>query len=75
MARPQKARLRPLAETERTALDQITRAGSERADRVARAKAVLAVAAGRSFTAAAQAMGVGRATRWPNWSPASIRKG
>ncbi len=31
---------------------------------------------GRSFTAAAQAAGrVGRATRWPNWSPASIRKG
>jgi transposase len=57
MARPQKAPLRPVAETERTALDQIARAGSERADRVARAKAVLAVAAGGSFTAAAQAAG------------------
>ena len=57
MARPQKAPLRPLTEAERTALDQIARASCERADRVARAKALLAVAGGRSFTAAAQAAG------------------
>ena len=53
MARPQKAPLRPLTEAERAALEQIARASSERADRVARAKALLAVAGGRSFTAAA----------------------
>src|SRR5437016_5430434 len=47
MARPPKAPLRPLTEAERAALDQIARAGSERADRVARAKALLARAAGR----------------------------
>jgi hypothetical protein len=57
MARPPKAPLRPLAEAERTALEQIARAGSERADRAARAKALLAVASGRSFTAAARAAG------------------
>lgn len=57
MARPPKAPLRPLAEAERTALEQIARASSERADRAARAKALLAVASGRSFTAAARAAG------------------
>jgi len=57
MARPPKAPLRPLTEGERAALDQIARAGSERADRVARARALLAVAAGASFTAAARAAG------------------
>jgi hypothetical protein len=57
MARLPKAPLRPLAEAERAALDQVARAGSERADRVARARALLAVAAGASFTAAARAAG------------------
>src|SRR5687767_4162938 len=57
MARPPKAPLRPLAEAERTALEQIARASSERADRAARAKALLAVAGGQSFTAAARAAG------------------
>ena len=57
MARPQKAPLRPVTEAERSALEQIARAGGERAERVARAKALLAVASGRSFTAAARAAG------------------
>jgi transposase len=57
MARPPKAPLRPLAEAERVALEQIARASSERSDRVARAKALLAVAAGASFTAAARTAG------------------
>ena len=38
-------------------MERIARAGSERADRVARAKALLAVADGAPFTAAAQAAG------------------
>jgi transposase len=42
---------------ERTELEAIARTGSERADRVARAKAVVAVADGATFTAAAQAAG------------------
>jgi len=42
---------------ERSALDALAQAGSERADRVARAKALLAVADGASFTAAAQPAG------------------
>ena len=49
--------LRPLSAAERRALEQIARAGSERVDRVARAKARLAVAAGQRFTAAARAAG------------------
>jgi hypothetical protein len=57
MARPPKVPLRPVTPAERAALEQVARAGSERADRVARAKALLAVAAGQSFTAAARAAG------------------
>lgn len=57
MARGRKVVLRPVTAAERETLEQITRARSERADRVARAKALLAVADGASFTAAAQATG------------------
>jgi transposase len=53
----QKAPLRPLTAAERTALEQVARAGSERADRVARARALLAGAAGARFTDAARAAG------------------
>ncbi len=53
MAKLQKAPLRALTEEERRTLMAVARAGSERADRVARAKALLAVAQGASFTAAA----------------------
>jgi transposase len=53
----QKDPLRPLAAAERAALEQVARAGSERADRVARAKALLAVAQGQRFTEAARAAG------------------
>jgi transposase len=53
----QKEPLRALAPAERRALAAVARAGSERADRVARAKALLAVAAGASFAAAARAAG------------------
>jgi hypothetical protein len=56
MQRP-KDPLRLLAAAERRALEQIARAGSERADRVARAKALLAVAGGQRFTEAARLSG------------------
>jgi transposase len=57
MVRPQKEPLRALTDLERTTLKQIARSGAERADRVARAKELLAVAEGAAFTAAARAAG------------------
>jgi winged helix-turn helix protein len=57
IGRPPKEPLRPLTAAERTALEHLSRASSERADRVTRAKLLLAVADGASFTAAAQAVG------------------
>ena len=57
MARRQKEPFRALTATERGALERVARAGSERADRVARAKALLAVADGARFTDAARAAG------------------
>jgi transposase len=57
IGRPPKEPLRPLTPAERATLEQWARATSERADRVARAKLLLAVAAGASFTAAAQRVG------------------
>src|SRR5438093_6747526 len=53
----QKAPLRALREDERAGLRTIARAGSERADRVARAMALLAVADGKPFTEAARLAG------------------
>jgi transposase len=53
----QKEPLRPVTAAERSALEQIARAGSERADRVARAQALLGVAAGQRFTTAARSAG------------------
>jgi transposase len=57
MVRPQKAPLRPLTDLERTTLEQVARSGAERADRVARAKELLAVSDGATFTDAARAAG------------------
>jgi transposase len=57
MTRRQKDPLRPLTEEERTVLEKISRAQSEPASHVARAKALLAVASGQSYTAAARAAG------------------
>lgn len=57
MSRRQKDPLRPLQEEERAVLEQMSRGQSEPASHVARAKALLAVAAGQSYTAAAQAAG------------------
>jgi hypothetical protein len=57
MVRRQNAPLRPVTADERAALERIVRASSERADRVARAKALLAVADGAAFTVAARTAG------------------
>jgi transposase len=57
MATMQKERLRPLTIAEQRELKTIAKASSERVDRVKRATALLAVAGGRSFSAAARAAG------------------
>ena len=57
MARRQKEPLRPLTTDERTELEHVSRADSERADRVAHAKALLAVADGARLDDAARAAG------------------
>ena len=57
MGRAQKEPLRPLTAEERAVLQQVARAEGEPAGCVARAKALLAVADGASFTAAAHRAG------------------
>jgi transposase len=57
MSRRQKDPLRPLSEAERTALSRLRRSPSAPAAQVARARALLAVADGQSYTAAAQLAG------------------
>ena len=54
MTRRQKDPLRPLTEEERKLLARISRSHAEPASHVARAKALLAVADGMSYTAAAK---------------------
>jgi transposase len=58
MSRRQKDPLRALAAEERAALEELSRAQNEPASHVVRARLVLAVAGGQSYTAAAR--GVGR---------------
>jgi len=62
MARHQQEALRALSAAERAALERLSRSGSERADRVRRAQAILAVAEGQSFVAAARRAGLGSST-------------
>ena len=57
MATMQKERLRPLTVAEQRELGAIAKASSERVDRVKRATALLAVARGETFSAAAEAAG------------------
>lgn len=57
MPRPQKEPLRALTPVEQAHLEQLSRSQTQAVARVARAKALLAVAAGHRFTAAAQAAG------------------
>jgi transposase len=60
MARPQKVPLRRVTADERASLEHLARTGSERADRVRRAAALLAVAAGVTFREAAHGTGYRR---------------
>jgi transposase len=62
MGLPQKEPLRPLTAEERVRLERISKATSERVDRVRRARALLAVAQGQSFAQAAAAAGFGSRT-------------
>ncbi len=57
MATMQQERLRPLTAAERRELEQITKASSERVDRVKRATVLRAVAGGETFSGAARAAG------------------
>jgi transposase len=57
MPRPQKEPLRPITPEERAALERLSRAHSAPAALVARAKVLLAVAAGQRYTEAARAAG------------------
>ena len=57
MTRRQKDPLRPLTEEERNLLARISRSHAEPASHVARAKALVAVADGMSYTEAANAAG------------------
>jgi len=57
MSRPPKDPLRPLTDEERAVLTEISRSFSEPASHVAHAKALLAVANGKSYTAAAKEAG------------------
>src|SRR6266508_1202571 len=57
VTRRKKDPLRPPTADERAELERVSRAGSDRADRVARAKALLAVADGAWYTHAAEAAG------------------
>lgn len=57
MSRRQKAPLRPLADAERASLLRLSRSGSAPAAQVARARALLAVAEGQNYTAAARLVG------------------
>ena len=57
MTRRQKDPLRPLTQEEHSILDEISRARSEPASHVERAKILLAVADGATYTAAARSVG------------------
>ena len=57
MATPQKEPLRAISAAERAALERLVQASSERVDRVRRATALLAVAAGRPYAQAARQAG------------------
>ena len=66
MGKPQQEPLRELAETERAALRRMVQASSERVDRVRRARALLTVATGATFAAAAREAGLRSGTTVAN---------
>lgn len=66
MGRRQKTVLRPLSEAERHELQGVAKASSERVDTVKRAKALLCVADGKTFTQAGVSAGLSHEGS-PNW--------
>lgn len=66
MATPQKAPMRALTAEEQVALERLVKRSSERLDRVRRATAILAVAHGASFAAAAREAGLRSGTAVAN---------
>ena len=60
MGARQKMTLRPLSEAEQHVLQRVAKASSERVDTLKRAKALLAVADGRTFTQAGSLSGLSR---------------
>ena len=64
MSRRQKDPLRPLSDTERRSLTRLSRSQSASAAQVARARVLLAVADGQSYTMAAQLAGRDTVGRW-----------
>jgi len=75
MTPPPKERLRALTAEEHAALRRVSRASSERADRVRRATALLAVAAGASFAGAARRAGFRSGTAVANLVARFNRRG
>ena len=74
MATMQKERLRPLMIAEQRAMQRIVKASSERVDRVQRATALLAVAAGASFAAAAPLIGNAQTVIGRRGAPSGSRR-
>lgn len=70
MAHPPNVQLRPLSQAETTELMRLSKATAARLDHIRRARALLAVAAGQSFTAAARRAGF----RSSSTIPALIRR-
>ena len=66
MATPQKESLRALSGEEQATLERVVKRTSERMDQVRRARALLVVAQGESFAAAARAAGLRSATTVAN---------
>jgi transposase len=60
MGRPRREELRALKPEERRELERVVKASSERVDSMKRAKALLAVTAGKNLTSAAQEAGLSR---------------
>ncbi len=75
MARPLLAGVRALADEERATVTRVSQAGSERADRVRRATALLAVAQGQPFARAARPAGFRSGTAAADLVGRSNRRG
>src|SRR3954447_11628610 len=75
MSRRQKDPLRPLSDAEKSALARLSRLQSAPAPQVARARALLAVAAGQRYTGAAQLVGRDTGDTAARWMVAFNRAG